>query len=129
MFSCSFLKNVFVDEFRVIERDGMIFVWVGESDFVDFVGLEVVCEFWDEDVYEVNESGMFTTGEGFVMMVEVIVDVKFDSDVVVEWLLDIIECVWWELVLVKNRGRGVFFSVDGTRLILKVLWIGYDVVL
>ena len=54
--SCSFLKNVFADELRVIERDGMIFVWAGESDPADFVGPEAACESWDEDVYEANLS-------------------------------------------------------------------------
>jgi chlorophyllide a oxygenase len=126
--SCSFLKNVFADELRVIERDGMIFVWAGESDPADFVGPEAACESWDEDVYEANEPGMFTTGEGFVTMAEVIADVKLDSDVVVERLLDITERARREPVSVKNRGRGALFPVDGTRLISKVLRIGYDAV-
>ena len=104
--SCSFLKNVFADELRVIERDGMIFVWAGESDPADFVGPEAAYESWDEDVYEANEPGMFTTGEGFVTMAEVIADVKLDSDVVVERLLDITERARREPVSVKNRGRG-----------------------
>ena len=126
--SCSFLKNVFADELRVIERDGMIFVWAGESDPADFVGPEAAYESWDEDVYEANEPGMFTTGEGFVTMAEVIADVKLDSDVVVERLLDITERARREPVSVKNRGRGALFPVDGTRLISKVLRIGYDAV-
>jgi chlorophyllide a oxygenase len=126
--SCSFLKNIFADELRVIERDGMIFVWAGESDPADFVGPEAAYESWDEDVYEANEPGMFTTGEGFVTMAEVIADVKLDSDIVVERLLDITERARREPVSVKSRGRSAYSALDGTRLISKVLRIGYDAV-
>jgi len=126
--SCSFLKNVFVDELAVIERDGMVFAWAGESDPADFVGARGAAESWDEDVFpeDVNAPGMFTPGEGFVTMAEVTADVELDSEIVVERLLDITERARREPVSVTSRGQSAFAAVDGSRLISKALRVGYE---
>ena len=128
--SCRFMKDVVVDDLRVIERDGMVFVWAGEGDPDDFVGDSVDAgaanESWDEDVYEASEPGMFTPRPGFVTMAEVTADVKLDSEVVVERLLDITERARREPVSVKNRAPSMFEAVDGTKAISKLLRIGYE---
>lgn len=127
--SCRFLKNVYSDSLRVIERDGMIFVWAGESDPEDFIGAGSANagESWDEDVYEAGEeAGMFTPRDGFVTMAEVTADVKVDSNIVLERLLDITERARRVPVSVKNRQRTPYEKADATKLISKVLRIGYE---
>lgn len=128
--SCRFMKDVVVDDLRVIERDGMVFVWAGDGDPDDFVGDSMGAgaanESWDEDVYAASEPGMFTPRPGFVTMAEVTADVKLDSEVVVERLLDITERARREPVSVKNRAPSAFEAVDGTKAISKLLRIGYD---
>ena len=128
--SCKFLKDVVLNDLRVIERDGMVFVWPGASDPRDFIGMgddgaaaaSVGVEAsWDEDVYEANGPGMFTPREGFVTMAEVTADVDLDSQVVVERLLDITERARREPVGILNRGAGRFQAIDATKAISKIL--------
>ena len=133
--SCKFLKDVVVNDLRVIERDGMVFVWPGASDPRDFIGMGDdgaaaasggAEASWDEDVYEANGPGMFTPREGFVTMAEVTADVDLDSQVVVERLLDITERARREPVGILNRGAGRFQAIDATKAISKILRVGYD---
>ena len=131
--SCKFLKDVVVKGLRVIERDGMVFVWPGESDPADFIGVDGermaasgAAASWDEDVYETNGPGMFTPRKGFVTMAEVTADVELDSQVVVERLLDITERARREPVGLRNRGATRYEAIDATKAISRVLRVGYS---